>query len=221
MDFEKVKEIKLIDDKFYYVITKGIIILFVLFGICIVTTTLSFAYYAATVQHEMSMIDYLYSSNHWVLKFILFVSGTLGGLIFITVSLSTITLLILWKKWKKASVFGAIIVLILSLFTIPFPQNTKMYSAQITIPQDTYLEWLPVWIDYTKDKQGNLSLKTPYYKSMSELEYHLSIETESQFFDFSNTAKVVSKESTIFRPLITFTLPDRPTGYDYMFDEQQ
>ncbi|WP_182910035.1 hypothetical protein [Lactococcus lactis] len=54
---------------------------------------------------------------------------------------------------------------------------------------------------------------------MSELEYHQSIETESQFFDFSNTAKVVSKESIIFRPLITFNLPERPTKFDYMIDE--
>lgn len=208
MNFEKVKEIKLIDDKFYYVISKGIIILFVLFGISIIPTLSSFAYCAATVQHEMSWIDYLYSSNHGVLKFILFVSGTLGILTIIAVSFSTITLQILWKKWKKASLFGAIIVLILILFTIPFPQNTKMYYARITISQDTYLEWT----NYSKDKEGNLSLKTPYYKSMSELEYHLRTETGTQFFDFSNTAKVVSKESTIFRPLITFSLPDCPIG---------
>lgn len=59
----------------------------------------------------------------------------MGGLTIIAVSLLTITLVILWKEWKKVSLFEAILILVLTLFTIPFPQNTEMYSVQIIIPQ--------------------------------------------------------------------------------------
>jgi glucan phosphoethanolaminetransferase (alkaline phosphatase superfamily) len=194
--------LKTLNEHLLYIVIGGIIGLLILLGITAVFAFLSIAVYAASVDHSMSVVDYLYNSNynHTVLKFILFVTGGLGIILLVVTVIASFILLLRRKQWLGFAILGIITVSTLFLFFVPVSQTQKVYAVKGTLKNDIFID-------------GGNELTTPGYKSVEQ--------AKQKFFDevwFSSpqdvTFKTIVSTKKVYQPLLKIEFPQKPASYD-------
>ncbi|AYF99780.1 hypothetical protein [Lactococcus allomyrinae] len=195
-------ELKTLNEHLNYIVVGGIIGLLILLGISAVFTFLSIAAYAASVDHSMSVVDYLYNSNynHTVLKFILFVTGGLGIILLVVTVIASFILLMRGKQWLGGTILGIITVSTLFLFFVPVSQTQKVYSVKGILKNDVFID-------------GRNDFTTPSYKSVEE--------AKQKFFDevwFSSPQEVtfttIVSTRKVYQPLVKIEFPQKPASYN-------
>ncbi|MDT2909313.1 hypothetical protein [Lactococcus lactis] len=195
------------EEIFKNIIDVGIVGLVALTAISLLFTFLSIAVYAATIEHRMSLTDYLYNSdyNHSILKFILFITGVLG-LLFVVLTVSVgLIFFIIKRNWFGITIIVLSISSIIFLFFIPFRQNEKVYFVKGTIRPEMFTKKQYNYYDEETYKTGEYSTAKD-----AKTAFQRQALLPTSYFK----TKVVTKIKKVNKPLITLSLPSKPLEYE-------
>lgn len=188
------------EDMLKQVLIKGGIGLGLLLGISGLLIFLSVAVYAAEVQHAMSLIDYLYSSNHTLLKFILFLAAGVSAVLLLGMFLAALMLFIYRKAWRSLLMLCLSVGTLLFLLFVPVPQNKTFYAARVTLNSEYVKNFGLLWNYKTE-------VTTDYYPTYQEAKNEVRQEILNEAVV---TLKEVSKVQKVKQPLLHFRLPKNP-----------
>lgn len=199
---QKNKKFDVFDELLKIVIVRGLITIGILLVFSLFLIFLSVASYASQVQNAMSLADYLYSQNHTILKFILFLVSGFSIVITIVVFLASLLLSISQKAWKRFSVLCLAVGLFILLFLVPFHQTKTMYAAEINIKSE-YLE--------KNNRMFILNSRTDFYSSYEEAKEEVEQDypyIPLEAFDL----KQITKRQDFTHPIVYFQLPKNPNN---------
>jgi magnesium-transporting ATPase (P-type) len=190
------------DDLLKEGIIMGLLGLFILLIISCLMIFLSVAIYAAQVQNTMSLTDYLYSQDHTVLTFFLFLIVGLSVVLVIGVLLASLALFISLRAWKSLTVFCLFVGLFVFLFFVPIHETKTLYAAEISIK--------PEYLRKHSDEIFFLTARTDFYLSYEEAKEEVE---QNSYLDIPRDAfvlKQITKKQEISHPIVHIELPKNP-----------
>lgn len=207
------KKFDVFDELLKIVIVRGLIAIGILLAFSLLLTFLSVAAYASQVQNTMSVTDYLYSQNHTILKFILFLAAGISVLIIIGVFLASLALFISRKAWKSLLLLCLSVGLFITLFLVPVSHTKTMYAAKVSIKQE--------YIKKHHNRMFLLTARTEFYSSFEEAKE----EVEHYYYDIPSEALVleqITKKQEVSHPIVHIQLPKNPhNNKDFIDGERE
>jgi hypothetical protein len=188
------------EDLLKRLIIKGMLGFGILLGMSLLLSFLSVAVYAAQVEHAMSFTDYLYSYDHTLLKFFLFVAAGLSVVLNVGVFSASVILSIYRKAWRSLFMLCLSVGGLLFLLFVPVPQSKTLYAAQVKIKPEYVEKGFVFWDNKTE-------VTTDYYPTYQEAKNEVR---QSMLNEGVVTLKEVSKVQKVKQPLLHFRLPKNP-----------
>lgn len=175
----------------------GLVLLFVISAIEIL---LSVAIYASTTIHKMSFVNYLYGDgdnyyDHGVLKFFLFLQGSVAIILLVIAFVSG--LIYLLRKGRiiwAGSLLSFVLTVFLVLF-VPVNHKEKVYAIKATVKTDSPIKFINIQTFTTRD-----------FSSKAAAKHYFSTLDFNECFN----QEIIAKTKEVHQPLLKFRLPENP-----------